>query len=177
LSRIVARTQRLILREFSERDANGMFRLNADPEVIRYTGDPPFADVDEARALIIAYDSYARDGYGRWSVMLRSSGEYMGWCGLAWRADRDEVDIGFRFFRAQWGQGYATEAARASLALGFGRFGLDRIVGRALVDNVASCRVLAKLGMRREQELEIDGLRWAHYAITAEQFLAGQPLD
>jgi RimJ/RimL family protein N-acetyltransferase len=167
---IVAVTERLTLREFSPDEAAAIFALNADPEVVRYTGDRAFVDVEEARQLLTTYDAYQQRGYGRWSVYLSESDTYIGFCGLAYRPETDEVDLGFRFHRASWGNGYATEAGRAALALGFGRFGLDRIVGRAMEENLASHRVLTRLGMRRVTAFEREGHRWVQYEISAAEF-------
>lgn len=138
-------SERLGYRKFSPDDAAELFRLNSDPEVIRYTGDLPFASEQDARAFVQGYDRYRKDGFGRWSVIDRSSHEFLGWCGLN-RIDAD-VDLGYRFFRSAWGRGYATEAARACLDYGFDRLGLSRIIARALPENVASWKVLEKVGM------------------------------
>lgn len=162
-------TERLELREFTLDDAEAMVRLNDDPEVIRYTGDPPFASVEEARELLQELrDTYARVGFSRWATVRRDDGAFIGWCGLSLKPERDEVDIGFRFFRDQWGHGYATEAALASLHVGFERFGLAKIVGRAMRENGASHAVLTKLGMTATHIFEQDGERWTQYEIDAE---------
>jgi [ribosomal protein S5]-alanine N-acetyltransferase len=143
----------------------GVYRLNADPEVLRYTGDEPFADVGEARASIAEYDACARSEFGRWSVFRKETGEYTGFCGLGYRPETDEVDIGFRVRRECWGRGYETEAGRAALDLGFNRYGLTRIVRRAMRDNAASHRPLVKPGMTFSHEFEQDGQVWAQYVI------------
>jgi len=169
---IVTVTERLVLREFSPDEAEAMFSLNADPEVVRYTGDRPFHDLDEARQLLATYSSYRERGYGRWSVYVASTNEYIGFCGLAYRAETDEVDLGFRLYRAQWGRGYATEAGRAALEIGFHRYDLDRIVGRAMRENVASHRTLKRLGMRWVSAFERDGYTWDQYEITASEIEA-----
>jgi ribosomal-protein-alanine N-acetyltransferase len=170
----VAVTERLMLREFSPADAEALYALNADPEVVRYTGDRAFRDIEEARQLLANYDSYRQRGFGRWSVNLNETTEYIGFCGLAHRSETDEVDLGFRFYRACWGKGYATEAGLASLAIGFEHYGLDRIVGRAMEANLASHRVLTRLGMRRVFSFEREGQRWVQYEITAAEFTAFQ---
>lgn len=69
--KIILETPRLVLREFLETDAEDMFRLNNDPEVIRYTGDPPFQSVVEAISFIKGYNCYEKFGYGRWTVQLK----------------------------------------------------------------------------------------------------------
>lgn len=158
-------TERLELRRFSPGDAPGFFSLNKDPEVIRYTGDVAFADENEARDFIEKYAHYSLYGFGRWSVFIKETGEYAGFCGLKYSAEKDEVDLGFRIPRTHWGRGLATEAGRESLRLGFERYGLNKIVGRAMKSNLASHRVLEKLEMVETSRFEEDGHVWIQYEI------------
>ncbi len=156
---IIIETPRLLLREFREEDASFFFELNEDPEVVRYTGDPPFGSVEEARQFLRDYGQYEKFGYGRWAVLLKGeekdgSPAWIGWCGLKYTPELDETDIGFRFFRRYWGQGYATEAARACLDYGFGALGLKQVVGRVMKGNKASIRVLEKIGMEFWKEFD-----------------------
>lgn len=163
--KIVIETDRLYLTEFQLSDAEHMYRLNLDPEVLKYTGDPPFASVEEASAFLERYDAYEKHGFGRWSVWLKEESVYIGWCGLK-RNEEGLVDIGFRFFRDRWNQGFATESARACLEYGFGQLQLDRIVGRADRANKASIRVLEKIGMRFWKEDSFEGIgEGVYYAI------------
>ena len=164
---MVAETERLELREFSVADATGFYRLNSDPEVMRDTGDQAFANENEARDFLSSYDHYTLYDYGRWSVYLKETGEYVGFCGLKYSPEKDEVDLGFRFMQDQWNKGLATEAARAALRLGFERFGLKKIVGRAMKDNLASNRVLEKLGMIRVGSFTENGRVWTQFEIDA----------
>lgn len=153
----ILETPRLLLREFHEEDAPHFYKLNEDPEVTRYTGDLPFRDEEAARQFLLDYDQYEKHGYGRWAVLLKPENtrpEWIGWCGLKYIPELDETDVGFRFFRSYWGRGYATEAARACLAYGFGALGLKRIVGRAMKENAASVRVLQKIGMEFWKEFD-----------------------
>lgn len=143
----LATTERVYLREMTPDDAEYAFLLNSDPEVVRYTGDGPFPSVEAAREFLAAYPDYRVNGFGRWAVVRRSDNAWLGWCGLKRHAS-GEVDLGYRLLREHWGQGYATEAGRVCIELGFGRFGLDVIIGQVARDNVASLRVLEKLGMR-----------------------------
>ncbi|MCB9081965.1 MAG: GNAT family N-acetyltransferase [Lewinellaceae bacterium] len=140
-------TERLLLRPFQEADAPHFFALNNDPEVVRYTGDDPFPDEAAAREFLRNYDPYFRFGYGRLAVLERSTGDYLGWCGLKYDPDLAETDLGFRFKRSAWNRGFATEAALVCLQQGFTEFDLDLIVGRVMADNKASIRVLEKVGM------------------------------
>ncbi|MEM1411363.1 MAG: GNAT family N-acetyltransferase [Pseudomonadota bacterium] len=164
-------TPRLHLREFSAEDADDLFRLNSDPEVMRYTGDSTFTDPASARYFLRHYDHYERDGFGRWAVTDRETGAFMGFCGLRREADSGEVNLGFRFFRSYWAAGYATEAARACLEAGFRRFGLEEIIGRVMRENLPSITILQKLGMKYRDMTEDDGEFWLVYTVNAERFL------
>ncbi|GAB4259064.1 MAG: GNAT family N-acetyltransferase [Saprospiraceae bacterium] len=154
--RYLFETDRLKLRQFGASDAHWFFQLNNDPEVIKYTGDPPFESIHAAEAFLRKYDQYEKYGYGRWAVVRKDGGEVIGWCGLRHVASMDETDIGFRFFRKFWGRGYATESAAACLDYGFGQLGLHRIIGRAMELNMASIRVLEKIGMRKVGPVEFE---------------------
>lgn len=162
-------TERLLLRELTPEDAAFAFELNSDPEVLRYTGDGPFDSVEEARTFLENYPDYARNGFGRWGVVLRETGELLGWCGLKRDRETQEIDLGFRFFRRNWNSGYATEAAQACLQWGFGQK-MERIVGRAMKTNTASVRVLEKVGMRFVEPFEEDGETWQLYQILRADF-------
>lgn len=150
-------TPRLLLREFTPEDAEQIYLLNADPEVIRYTGDDAFASVAAARDFLQRYDVYRRYGMGRLAVIRRSDGQWLGWCGLKYHPDQEIVDLGFRFFRRFWGQGYATEAGRACLEYGFRNLQLDVIVAHAMQANGASIRVLEKLGFTNWKPFSFEG--------------------
>ncbi len=145
-------TERLIMREFSSDDVDGMFELNSDEEVIRYTGDTAFADKQTVLNLINGYEQYSKYKMGRWTVLLKSSGEYIGFCGLKYLSDINETDLGFRLMKKYWNKGYATEASVATLDYGFDTLKLEKIVGRAATDNLRSLNVLQKLGMVFEKD-------------------------
>lgn len=162
--RWILETDRLKLRELSPEDASFAFELNADPEVVRYTGDEPFPTVEAARAFLEAYPDYRLHGMGRWLVVRKSDDEALGWCGLK-RHPTGEVDVGYRFFRRHWGLGYATEACAACIAYGFEALGLDRIVAHAMVDNAASIRVMVKCDMTFSRSDEQHGRSAVIYCI------------
>ncbi|MEM1216624.1 MAG: GNAT family N-acetyltransferase [Bacteroidota bacterium] len=157
MSNYLLTTDRLYLRPFQLEDALGFYTLNADPAVLRYTGDTPFASVAAAAAFIRHYDHYAQYGYGRWAVLDQRDTQFIGFCGLKYHPDTDEVDLGYRLRREYWGQGMATEAARACLDYGLDELHLNRIIGRVVVGNLASVRVLEKIGMQRVGPLDFEG--------------------
>ncbi len=147
-------------------DADAFYALNSHPDVMRYTGEPPIASLDEARAAIENYPDFDTVGYGRWGCVLKSSGELIGFSGLKYLDDLDEVDVGFRFFPEYWGKGLGTEACAASLAFGFDTLKLPRIIGLVLPENAASIRVLEKCGMRSDGVVTYDGDEALRYSLT-----------
>ena len=162
------RTSRLILREFQPADAQGFYELNADPEVIRYTGDPPFGSVEEARTFIEEYDAYAKHGIGRWAVIEVETGDFIGFCGLK-KHDDGEVDLGYRLRRDRWGKGYATEAAQRSIEYAFEDLKLESLIGRVAKENYPSIRVLEKLGFALEADVPCESLPgWRYRRVRSE---------
>ncbi len=164
--KMIIETSRLFLREFDLSDARKMFELNSDKEVIKYTGDDHFSSVSEALDFIKNYDHYKIHGFGRWAVILKENNKFIGWNGLKLNEDND-IDIGFRFFRKYWGRGYATESAKAVLDYGLNVLKIDIIVGRVVPDNVASVRILEKLGMKFKKQGSCHGIEDARiYSIS-----------
>lgn len=160
----ISETSRLLLRPFIAEDAEALYLLNADPVVLQYTGDVPFDDVNEAADFIAQYDHYNHFGYGRWAVLDRYTKHFLGWCGLKYSNEKDETDVGFRFYRQYWGLGFATESADACLDYGFNSLKLTVIVGRARMENVASHRVLQKIGMLSVGSFIEGGSEWRKFA-------------
>ena len=159
---VVIKTTRLLLKKFCLDDAPSLLTLNADPEVMQYTGDLPFRDLNDAVQFVENYTHYQEFGYGRWSVYLKQNSAFIGWCGLKFN-QLEKTDIGFRFMKKYWGQGYATEAALACLQYGFDHLGLKEIIGRADIRNIASIKVLEKIGMAYWKEDTCRGLMDAKY--------------
>lgn len=154
LMKQILQTSRLLLREFTPDDAESFYRLNSNPNVIRYTGDAAFETVDAAKMFLESYSDYQLNGYGRWAVLNKTNSEFLGWCGLKYDARLKETDIGFRFFEEYWNKGYATESAKACINYGFEQLGLTEIIGRAMTSNIASIRVLEKIGLVFEKEFD-----------------------
>ena len=156
---VIIETERLLLRQFTEADAGLIFTLNEDPERTRYTLDPvrDRAHAQESLEKVIL-PQYSLYNFGRWAVHTRKDLDFIGWCGLKFRPELQETDLGYRFMKSSWGNGFATEAAFASLQYGFRQLGLKSIIGRALPANLASIRVLEKCGMEYIGEQLVEGL-------------------
>jgi len=134
-----------------------MSAINADPQVMRWIGDGSVRDERQTKVGIQACErEWDRHGFGLFALELRATGELIGFTGLAVPEFLPEVmpavEIGWRLGRPFWGQGLATEAARAALRFGLIDRGLDRIVSIAQAGNDASERIMGKLGMRLERE-------------------------
>ncbi|REC59176.1 N-acetyltransferase [Chryseobacterium pennae] len=163
--KIILETDRLLLRELTIEDAYHFYELNVNPNVIQYTGDSPFENAEEALVFLQNYKDYRENGYGRWAVIDKSNTEFLGWCGLKYDISKDETDIGFRFFERNWNSGLATESAAACLKYGFDQLHLKKIVGRAMSENIASIKVLQKLGLSFDKEFDFDGHKGVIYSI------------
>ena len=146
-------SERLRLREWQPADARWLLDLNANPKVVQYTGDAGFSSIDAAKNLILEYPNYQRDGFGRWIVERLEDGMPIGWCGL--KDNPWGVDLGYRFFEAHWGRGYATEAASRTLEKAR-ELGVNNIVGRTMEGNVASIAVLEKIGMQFSRKIPFE---------------------
>jgi RimJ/RimL family protein N-acetyltransferase len=157
----VLETARLRLREMAEADVHDVYLLNSSPNVMRYLGaERALSSLEEALALLRVriFPQYQKYGVGRWAVILKDNDLFIGWCGLKYDPAANEYDLGYRFIENYWGKGYATEAARGVIEYCRQHLIGKRIVGKALIENVASIRVLENIGMRFEKfEEDNDG--------------------
>lgn len=147
----VLRTRRLFLRQLAERDAPFIVAVLNEPGFIANIADKGVRTEEQARDYLRTgpLASYATHGFGLWWLGL-PDGTPVGLCGLLRRPGMDDVEIGYALLARYEGQGYATEAASACLTYGRARYDLARIVGIVNPDNVASARVLEKIGLRYE---------------------------
>ena len=154
---IVFETPRLILGRFTEEDARLILQLNSDPEVVKYIHEPVLTSVEQAEKVLldIILPQY-KNNFGRWAIYTKTGNEFLGWCGLKYRPELDEIDLGYRLKKDAWGKGYATEAAKHTLDHAFNNLNLDIITGRAHIENHASIKVLEKIGMHFTREEVVD---------------------
>lgn len=154
--KIITTSSRLYLREFVVDDAFHFYNLNNDPEVIKYTGDPPFISISDAEEFIKNYSAYHDYSYGRWAVCLKENKKFIGFCGLKYHPKEKITEVGFRFFKNQWNKGYATESALACVTYGFLELGLNEIYAHVHINNIASQRVIEKCGLHFVKEFIYD---------------------
>lgn len=153
----VLQTERLTLRHLSLDDAEFIIGLLNQPSFLQYIGDRGVRTTDDARAYIEngPLASYAALGFGLWLTALKNTNEPIGICGLLKRETLAHVDVGFALLPAFWRQGYAVEAASATLAYGRTKLGLGRIVAITSPDNEGSRRVLERIGMKFERMIRL----------------------
>src|ERR1700738_216236 len=141
--KVILETERLLFREYVEDDAKAFFKLNSDPEVLRFVPDKALLNVEQARQILVDHPiaDYRKHGFGRGACILKSTGEQIGFAGLKYLEDLGEVDVAYRLMPKYWGQGLATGAGLASVRYGFADLGLKRIIGLVMPENIASVRV------------------------------------
>jgi RimJ/RimL family protein N-acetyltransferase len=161
-------TERLLLRPLLAEDAAGMFALDSNPEVHRFLGNQPISTLEESEKVIaFVQQQYAELGIGRWAVIEKSTGEFMGWSGLkkiteAFLGMPFYYDLGYRFRPEYWGKGYATESAKAWVHEAFNTLQLSELYASTHLENHASAGVLLKCGFAEQAPVEHDGetYRW-----------------
>ncbi|UOU96806.1 GNAT family N-acetyltransferase [Chryseobacterium daecheongense] len=172
-------TQRLILRNFEAYDADRMFLLDSNPEVMKYIGMPPLNDKKDSEKVIqMIQQQYIDNGVGRLAVIEKESGLLIGWSGLKLLTDpingyQNIYDLGYRFLPEFWGKGYALESAKASLDFGFNNLKTDIIYAHAHSENNGSNHILKKLGFEKTSEfIEPDGICF-WYELKKENYFSG----
>ena len=142
-------TERLFLRKITLNDKEDLFKLHSHPDVQMYTGEPVVESMEEIEeAILIRIEDYKKYGYGRWATFLKNEMKFVGWAGLAYLPEFDEIDLGYRILPEFWGLGIATEASRAILNYGFDSLKIKKIIAIAFKENRASIRVMEKVGMK-----------------------------
>ncbi|MFD4133419.1 GNAT family N-acetyltransferase [Streptomyces goshikiensis] len=151
------RTPRLLLRRWTDDDLVPLSEINADPEVMRWIGDGSTLDLDGTAEDIERFeDEWDEEGFGLFAVELLASGELIGVVGLSvpeWLPEvLPAVEITWRLGRSYWGQGYASEAAQATLEFALQDRGLDRVIAINRAGNDDSENVIRKLGMEPDRD-------------------------
>ena len=144
-------TDRLLLRMFREDDLGDLSLIYGDPDVMRHLSGHPLTTEETAGWLNYFLTGWENYGFGWWAVVLKESGELIGHCGLQFIHVTPEVEVTYGLAKAYWRLGLASEAARACLRYGFEQLNLDRIYALADPGNIASHRVMERVGMRYDK--------------------------
>jgi RimJ/RimL family protein N-acetyltransferase len=158
--RIVLKTPRLAIRQFTEDDVDNLASLNSDPEVMRYLGRPAPVEVLRDEVIPFHLGVYERlDRLGTWAAESADSGEFLGWFHFRPGPDGDitNIDLGYRLRRSTWNKGYATEGSAALINMGFTDLGVQRVFAHTMTVNTASRRVMEKCGLTLARTTPYDG--------------------
>ncbi len=169
-------TNRLIMRPFEETDAEGLFLLDSNPEVMKYVGGIVSTEVEQSRQMIeFIQNQYKENGVGRLAVIEKSSNILIGWSGLKYLTKeingmKNVYELGYRFLPEYWGKGYATETAIAALNYAFNEIKTDVVYAMAVTENTGSNRVLQKLGFEELGTFLDDGDLCYWYKLEKENY-------
>lgn len=173
MQKLVLTTARTRMRPVTPADVDGMHALWTDPAVRKFLWDDQIIDRERAaQAVDISCRDFAAHGFGLWLIQDKQSGEPIGFCGL--RASEHGVpELLYGLWPRWWGRGLATEAARAVLDYAFAQLGHTSIEAATDVPNLASVRVMTRLGMTFIRRGELNGLDTVFYRVTREEFETG----
>jgi RimJ/RimL family protein N-acetyltransferase len=157
--------ERLLVRPFREDDFEDLFALYSDPVVMRFLGGVRSAEQTREK-LASMIDHERRHGFSIWALVGKPDGRFVGRCGFWYMHDPDEAELAYTLAQCAWGRGLATEAAEAAVRVAFQRFGLPSLVAFAEADNVASRRVMVKLGMQLVGTTQIGGREAVKYRLV-----------
>lgn len=165
---MIFQTERLQVRPFCSADWNDFYQMNADPAVKQYIADGRVNLLEQERADFEYFltDKNQTHGLGVWAVVLKENQTLIGAGSLTRLQETGEIQIGYRFRRACWGQGFATEIAKGLVDYGFLILGLQRLVATTNRDNYGSMNVLRKVGFQFEEEIVCDNWPMNYFAIT-----------
>jgi RimJ/RimL family protein N-acetyltransferase len=167
-------TARLRLRLFTREDLDDLYRIYQDATVMKYLLGTRSKEQTEA-SLSGHIQQWQNYDFGMWAVVEKITGHLMGRCGLSFLDKTPEVELGYVFAQEYWGQGIATEAALASIQYGFEQVKLDRIVAIAHPENIASRRVIEKVGMTYEKDAHYYNTDVVYYAMTKADYRRSDP--
>lgn len=164
-------TERLLLRELRITDLEGMFALDSDPEVHKYLGNKPVKNIEESQKILESvFTQYRERGIGRFAVIEKSSGDFVGWSGIRLNTEYNMngftkyYDVGYRLLKRFWGKGYASESGKASVEYAFNSMNLPEIYATTEMENQASHNALLKIGLHYVEDFYFEqeqvNLRW-----------------
>jgi ribosomal-protein-alanine N-acetyltransferase len=172
-------TERLILRDLQPTDVDGIFELDTNQIVHQYLEKNPIKTKQQAVEIVqFITKQYKELGIGRFATIEKSTGDFIGWSGLKLNIGEKEAlngkqnfyDIGYRFIPRFWRKGYATESSKATLDFGFKKLNLETIYGAAEIDNIASNKILQKIGLQFINKFDFEGTKANWYELKKENY-------
>jgi ribosomal-protein-alanine N-acetyltransferase len=166
----ILETERLYLREFEPGDLDALARIYSDIDVMRYIGRGETFSRGQTEKSITSWKGYSqKHGFTNWAVIRKDGDFLIGKCGFSWLPDDSDIEVSYLLAKHSWGFGYAAEIAAAALEYGFSKLGLERIAAIVYPDNIASIRVLEKLGMKYEHEAFFHGAKLLLYSAVRSE--------
>jgi RimJ/RimL family protein N-acetyltransferase len=168
---LILETERLILREMLPSDAEALFVMDSNPNVHQYLWNKPLTSIDEVYQYIEKVrNQYLENNIGRFVVVLKETKDLIGWAGLKYNTEKVNnkvsfYDIGYRLNEKFWGKGYASEASFAWLDYGFNVMKIKIMEAAAHTDNIASNRILQKIGLKMTEQYLEEGVSWNWYEL------------
>lgn len=161
-------TQRLILREFQQKDLHQLATILANPQVMKFSPTGILSTCQTQAKIDSFINSYEVFGFGKWAIIFKQSNQLIGYCGIAIEKidNVNQREIGYRIDPNFWGKGLGTEAASATIQYGFEQLRFPYILGMVERANTASVRVLEKLGMKYEKETIFYGVDMDIYRLN-----------
>lgn len=158
-------TARLILRKITEQDAGDFFEYASDHQVALYTSWLPHQTIEETQNLIRNFiEGYQTGRVSPWGIQFKADGKFIGTIGFSnWQIAHDRAEIYYSIARAYWGQGLVTEAVRTVIDFGFTRMKLNRIEAYGAPENVATYKIMRKMGMQYEGLMREDIWKGDHF--------------
>jgi [ribosomal protein S5]-alanine N-acetyltransferase len=157
------------MRPIQVSDLDVLAAIWADPEVTRFLPSQgvPISRENTEKALQSFVTQWQQRGYGIWAIVENTSSfEMVGYCGLRYLSELDEVEVLYGLAKEYWGRGIVTQAARTSIFYGFNIANLDRVIAMAIPDNQASRRVIEKAGLHYERQVHMFNLDALYYSIA-----------
>jgi ribosomal-protein-alanine N-acetyltransferase len=169
-------TARLQLRMLTPDDAESLYSIWSDPEVMKFIPIVIFRTREEVKQFIpMALERWEERSFGIFAVTLKETGQMMGYCGLQYLDETPEVEIYYGFLKDFWGKGFATEAAQAVLRFAFEEKKIENVAGITHLDNAASQKVLVKIGLKKHEEnRKFYDTECTYFTIARENYTPGE---
>lgn len=165
------RTSRLTLRPLLSADAEVLYKIYQVEGVLRYFPNPSPPPLENVKRFIAAQETHwSKYNYGNWGILPNGEEEIIGWAGLQFLPETNEIEVGYLLNRIFWGHGFATESALASLEFGFQHLNVDEIIALVHPDNIASIRVIEKCGISWVDQKVYFGIELMRYRILASEY-------
>lgn len=162
----IIETERLYLKELSFDNTGDLYTLFSDSEIVKFTEDTIVNSKEETRFIIEKIQKhYKEHGFGKWAVYDKVNNGFLGLCGLKRYEAYNKTALSYSFLKQHWGKGYATEASKGVLAYSLNILKTEKIVAWSTPDNIASVRVLEKVGFNFVRTEKWDETIWNYYKI------------